>query len=130
VVYSHGHADYSSGGEVFPDTAVFVAHENCRATMIGEKRPMAIAFRDFANAYMPDWIESLKRVETMEFDIFVPGHGPLGRNEGVGEFRTCAYLQDLYGGVLAQVRNGKKVDAAKQAVRLPKYESSSGYKET
>lgn len=181
VIYSHDHADHSSGGEVFADTAVFVAHENCKAAMIGEKRPtaipnitfdsnlmlelggtvvelsyvgrnhsnnsivmrfpaervlyavdfipvMSIAFRDFPDAYMPDWIESLKRVETMDFDILAPGHGPLGTRQSVRDFR--AYLQDLYGGVLAQVREGKRLDETKQAVRLPKYESWTGYKET
>ncbi|MCH7806568.1 MAG: energy transducer TonB [Proteobacteria bacterium] len=28
VIYSHDHADHTSGGEVFADTATFVAHEN------------------------------------------------------------------------------------------------------
>ena len=181
VIYSHDHADHSSGGEVFADTAVFIAHENCKAVMVGEKRPtavpnitfddqmtvelggttvelsyvgrnhsnnsivmrfprerilyavdfipvMAIAFRDFPDAYMPDWIDSLNRVETMDFDILAPGHGPLGKKESVREFRT--YLTELYGGVLAQAREGRKLDEAKQAVRLPKYENWAGYKET
>ena len=36
VVYSHDHADHISGGEVFADTAVVVAHANARAAIIGE----------------------------------------------------------------------------------------------
>jgi glyoxylase-like metal-dependent hydrolase (beta-lactamase superfamily II) len=181
VIYSHDHADHSSGGEVFADTAVFVAHENCKAAMIGEKRPtaipnitfddnltlelggttvelswvgrnhsnnsivmrfpkervlfavdfipvMAIAFRDFPDAYLPDWMDSLKRVEAMDFDILAPGHGPLGTKQSVRDFH--AYMDDLYSGVLKQVREGRKVDEAKQAVRLPKYEGWAGYKET
>jgi glyoxylase-like metal-dependent hydrolase (beta-lactamase superfamily II) len=42
VIYSHDHADHSSGGEVFDDTAVIVAHENTKRAIIGEKRPTAV----------------------------------------------------------------------------------------
>ncbi|MGQ0664537.1 MAG: MBL fold metallo-hydrolase [Pseudomonadota bacterium] len=43
----------------------------------------SVAFRDFPDAYLHDWLESLKRVEAMDFDILAPGHGPLGRKEHV-----------------------------------------------
>ncbi len=42
LFYSHDHADNSSGGEVFADTAVVVAHDKTKATIIGEKRPTAV----------------------------------------------------------------------------------------
>ena len=114
LVYSHDHADHSSGGEVFADTAIVVAHEKAKAAIVGQQRPTAVphvtfsdrmtidlggtvvelvyvgrnhsdnsivmrfprerllfavdfipvnglAFRDFPDAYMPDWIDSLKR---------------------------------------------------------------------
>ena len=35
VVYSHSHYDHASGGEVFADTATFVAHENMLRNMDG-----------------------------------------------------------------------------------------------
>jgi glyoxylase-like metal-dependent hydrolase (beta-lactamase superfamily II) len=43
----------------------------------------ALAFRDFPDAYINDWIDSLRKVETMDFDILAPGHGPLGRKAHV-----------------------------------------------
>ena len=58
----------------------------------------AVAFRDFPDAYIEDWIESLKQVELMDFDTLVPGHGPLGRKEHVRLFRE--YMEDLHGAVL------------------------------
>jgi len=36
LIYSHHHEDHASGGEVFADTATFVAHRNFRAGMIKE----------------------------------------------------------------------------------------------
>ena len=42
VVYSHDHADHIAGGQVFADTAVVVAHEAAKTTIVGEKRPTAV----------------------------------------------------------------------------------------
>ena len=172
LVYSHDHADHISGGEVFADTAVVVAHDNAKAAIVGERRPTAVpqvtfsdrmaielggtvvelshvgknhsdnslvmrfprerllfavdfipvnsySFRDFPDAYMPDWVESLRRVEAMEFDTLVPGHGPLGTKANVTMFRE--YLQDLRGEVMRYAREGKSLDEIKQLVTLPKY---------
>ena len=49
LIYSHDHADHISGGEVFADTAVVIAHENAKAAILREKRPTAapqIVFSD------------------------------------------------------------------------------------
>ncbi len=172
LVYSHDHADHISGGQVFADTAIVVAHENARTTIMGERRPTAVpqvtfsdrmtielggtalelvyvgknhsdnsivmrfprerilfavdfipvnsyAFRDFPDAYMPDWIESLRRVEAMDFDVLAPGHGPLGNKANVTMFRE--YLQDLRAEVIRYAREGKSVDEMKQIITLPKY---------
>jgi glyoxylase-like metal-dependent hydrolase (beta-lactamase superfamily II) len=172
VVYSHDHADHISGGEVFADTAIVVAHDNAKAAIVGEKRPTAVpqvtfsdrltlelggtalelvyvgrnhsdnslvmrfpkerllfavdfipvnglAFRDFPDAYMPDWIESLKRVEAMDFDVLVPGHGALGTKANVTMFRE--YLQDLRAEVIRLAGEGKSVDEMKSAITLPRY---------
>ena len=172
VVYSHDHADHISGGEVFADTAIVVAHANAKTAIVGEKRPTAVpavtftdamtielggtvvelvhvgrnhsdnsivmrfprerllfavdfipvnsySFRDFPDAYMPDWIDSLKRVEAMDFDVLVPGHGPLGNKANVVMFRE--YLQDLREEVTRHAREGKSLDEIKRLVTLPKY---------
>jgi glyoxylase-like metal-dependent hydrolase (beta-lactamase superfamily II) len=77
------------------------------------------SFRDFPDAYLPDWIESLRRVEAMDFDVLVPGHGPLGTRANVTMFRE--YLQDLRSEVVRYARDGKSVDEMKQLITLPKY---------
>lgn len=85
----------------------------------------SVAFRDFPDAYMPDWIESLRRVEQMDFDILAPGHGPLGRKDHVRMHRK--YLEDLRGQVLRLAREGKSLDETKRAVNLEKYKGWAGY---
>ena len=180
VILSHDHADHSSGGEVFADTAVVVAHANAKDAIVGEKRPTAVpsitfrdgitielggtevelsyvgrnhsnnsivmrfprekilfavdfipvksvAFRDFPDGYMPDWIDSLRRVEQMEFDILAPGHGPLGTKEDVAAHRQ--FLEELRGEVIMHARAGKSVEETKQLVTLDKYKGWAGYEQ-
>ena len=180
LIYSHDHADHISGGEVFADTAIVVAHEHARTTIINEKRPTAVpqvtfsdrltielrgtvvelayvgrnhsdnsivmrfpkervlfavdfipveavAFRDFPDAYIEDWLESLKRVEQLDFDILAPGHGPLGKKDHVRMFR--GYLEDLRGEVVTYAREGKSLDDMKRLIKLGKYAKWSGYEQ-
>jgi glyoxylase-like metal-dependent hydrolase (beta-lactamase superfamily II) len=80
-----------------------------------------LAYRDFSDAYMPDWIRSLKRVERLDFDILAPGHGPLGKKEHVAMFR--GYLEALRGEVLAHARAGRSLEDIKRLVTLERYKS-------
>jgi glyoxylase-like metal-dependent hydrolase (beta-lactamase superfamily II) len=87
----------------------------------------SVAFRDFPDAYIEDWIDSLQRVEVMDFDILVPGHGPLGRKEHVRMFRE--YMQDLHGAVLQHAREGKSLEEMKTLIKLPRYEKWASYQQ-
>ncbi len=179
VVYSHDHRDHIAGGEVFQDTATYVAHDKAKADIIGEKRPTPIpditfsdrltlelggktvelaytgrnhsdnmivvrfpaerilhavdfipvrtvAFRNFADAYIEDWIESLKRVEAMDFDVLSPGHGRFGTKADVTAFR--GYMEDLYAAVLAAARAGQTLEQAQNSITLNKYKDWGQYK--
>ena len=178
LIYSHEHPDHISGGEVFADTAIVVAHERAKDKIVGERRRTAIpqvsftdsmtielggtvvelthvgrnhsdnsvvmrfpeerilfavdfipvnavAFRDFHDAYIDEWIDSLARVELMDFDVLAPGHGRLGTRDHVRQFRE--YMQDLYRAVLRQVRAGASLEEMQETIRLPKYEEWFGY---
>lgn len=87
----------------------------------------SLAFRDFPDAYIQDWIDSLQRVEAMDFDVLVPGHGPLGRKEHVRMFRE--YMEELRDEVLRHAREGKSVDEVKQLVKMPKYAKWTNYEQ-
>jgi glyoxylase-like metal-dependent hydrolase (beta-lactamase superfamily II) len=87
----------------------------------------AVAFRDFPDAYIEDWIESLKRVEQLDFDILAPGHGPLGKKEHVRMFRD--YLEALRGEVLQYAREGKSLEDMKTLIKMEKYTRWAGYEQ-
>lgn len=87
----------------------------------------SLAYRDFPGAVFPEWLESLTRAEALDFDILVPGHGPVGRKADVGLHR--AYLEDLRDQVTRQVKAGKSLADTQTLVNLEKYRSWSGYGE-
>jgi glyoxylase-like metal-dependent hydrolase (beta-lactamase superfamily II) len=86
-----------------------------------------LAFRDFPDGYINDWIDSLRKVETMDFDILAPGHGPLGRKAHVAMFRE--YLEELRAEVSRYVREGKSLEETKQLVKMSKYEKWGNYQQ-
>jgi glyoxylase-like metal-dependent hydrolase (beta-lactamase superfamily II) len=179
LIYSHDHSDHISGGEVFADTAVVIAHENAKTVILIERRPTAVPevtfsermtvelggkkveliylgknhsdnsivmrfpdervifavdfipvkslpFRDFADAYIDDWIESLRKAEALDYDILAPGHGQLGRKEDARAVRV--YMEELREQVLRHVLDGKSVDEIKQLVAMEKYRGWDNYK--
>jgi glyoxylase-like metal-dependent hydrolase (beta-lactamase superfamily II) len=84
-----------------------------------------MAYRTMRSDFPDDWIESLKRVEQLDFETLVPGHGSIGRKEHVRMFR--GYLEDLRAAVADQVKKGATLEEAKKSVQLPKYESWGRY---
>lgn len=87
----------------------------------------SVGFRDWPDAYLDEWIESLKQVEAMDFDVLAPGHGALGDKQSVKDFRV--YMETLRAEVTKLAREGKSLDEIKQMVKLPQYESWGGYKQ-
>ena len=87
----------------------------------------SVGFRDWPDAYIEDWIESLRRVESMDFDVLVPGHGPVGTKDDVRAFRV--YMEELRDAVTRLAREGKSEQEVVQAVQLTKYEGWGGYKD-
>jgi glyoxylase-like metal-dependent hydrolase (beta-lactamase superfamily II) len=86
-----------------------------------------LPYQDLADSYFPDWIEAIKQVEAMDFDILVPGHGPLGTKADATDHRE--YLQDLHDAVLEAARAGQSLEQMKANITLHKYRDWSQYEE-
>jgi glyoxylase-like metal-dependent hydrolase (beta-lactamase superfamily II) len=178
LVYSHDHADHISGGEVFADTAVVIAHERAKAAIINKGHATAhpqlvfsdrltielagklvelsylgknhsdnsivlrfpeqrvlfavdfipvksLPFRTLGDSYVEEWIESLKRVEGLDFEVLVPGHGSVGRKADVRAFR--GYMEELWGQVTLYAGQGKSLEEIKGLVKMDKYRQWSQY---
>tara|TARA_B100000315_G_scaffold243700_1_gene267379 strand:+ start:4650 stop:5543 length:894 start_codon:yes stop_codon:yes gene_type:complete len=81
----------------------------------------AVAWKNMTDAYIPDWMDAIKRVETMDFDILVPGHGPIGTKEDASAFR--GYMETLYDEVARAAREGKSLQEMKKSIRLDQYKN-------
>ena len=85
----------------------------------------ALQFRWMLDSYPMELIESIKRVELLDFNIFVPGHGPIANKDAVREHRE--FLQDLSSEVKKYVDQGMTLEETIKVVKLPKYEKWGGY---
>ncbi len=84
-----------------------------------------LPYMNLSDAYFPEWIDAVKKVEAMDFDILVPGHGPLGTRADATEHRR--YLQALYDAVLEAARRGESLDEMKSSIKLESFEHLSMY---
>ncbi len=84
-----------------------------------------LPFRNLGDSYLPDWLDSIKRVQAMDFDIVAPGHGSLGTRADVADNLT--YLDNLTAAVQAQIAAGATVEQAQAAVPLDAYKDWGQY---
>jgi glyoxylase-like metal-dependent hydrolase (beta-lactamase superfamily II) len=84
-----------------------------------------LPYKDLPDAYFPDWIDAVKVVEAIDFDILIPGHGPVGVKADATEHRQ--YIQALYGAVLKAARAGMTLDEMKETITLDQYKHFGQY---
>jgi glyoxylase-like metal-dependent hydrolase (beta-lactamase superfamily II) len=84
-----------------------------------------LPFRNLRDSYLPDWIDSLKNVEQLDFDILAPGHGVLGVKADVRDHR--AYLEDLSVAVMKLASEGKTLQEMQRLIKLEKYKDWGQY---
>ncbi len=84
----------------------------------------SLPFRTLGDSYIDEWIESLRMVEAMDFDVLVPGHGRVGTKEAATQMRE--YLTELIASIRAArgrglADNSEGMVAAVRADLAPKY---------
>ncbi|MBT5875384.1 MAG: MBL fold metallo-hydrolase [Candidatus Latescibacteria bacterium] len=82
-------------------------------------------YRTLNDSNIPDWFDSMKMVEALDFDIMLPGHGVVGTKADVTEHRM--YLELLYATVLKGVRAGQGLEAMIEQVRFDQYDHFEQY---
>jgi hypothetical protein len=65
------------------------------------------------------WIDAIKTIEKLDFDIAETGHALAGRKEDVVALRQ--YLEDLANGVAAGIAAGRSLQQIQQSLTLDKY---------
>ena len=66
------------------------------------------------DAYIDEWIESLKYMEMLKNETVIPGHGSIGGRPTIIAMKH--YLMDLKGLVLQQLKENKSLEETQNAV--------------
>ena len=85
----------------------------------------SLPWKTLTDSYIPEWIDAVKKVEAMDFDILMPGHGKPGNKADVTALRE--FMEELYAAVLSGLREGQSLEQLKQNISLSKYASWQNY---
>jgi len=97
---------------LFPDERVIHAVD-----YLTPKRPPAY---DLYGGFIPDWLESLRRVEQLDFDIISPGHELPGTKADAVEQRR--YMEDLIAAVEAGISAGLTEEELVDTILMEDYD--------
>ncbi|MDH3219009.1 MAG: MBL fold metallo-hydrolase [Gammaproteobacteria bacterium] len=111
-----GHGNDLIAMVVRPDDVAFVVD------VVSARR---LFYRDFPGANVDQWMDQVRKVDALDFDLLIGGHGPVGVKRDVGQ--GLAYLEELRAAVLAGLRAGKSVDQLKTSIRMEKYRDWEAY---
>ena len=84
-------------------------------------------YRDLSDSWFPDWIDAIRRVEAIDFDILIPGHGAPGTKADATEHRR--FLEALYEAVLDATRSGLALEEMQASIRLDQFSHFGQYEE-
>ena len=126
---------FTVGGKTFELTYLGPGHGNDLVAMV--VRPDNVAFvvdavsskrlfyRDFPGANVDHWIDQVRKVDALDFEVMIGGHGPVGVKSDVAD--GIAYLEELRAAVLKGLKAGKSVDELKQSIKMKKYRTWASY---
>ncbi len=112
-------------GRNHSDNSIVLHYPARRALFAVDFIPVeSLPFRTLTDSYIMEWLDSLRRVEALDFDTLVPGHGNLGTRDNARQMRE--YFLDLMAAIGAArarglVDNSEEMVAAVRADLMPKY---------
>ena len=84
-----------------------------------------LPFKNLGDAYFPDWIDAIKFVEGLDFEILSPGHGNMGTKADAVDHRM--YLEELYAAVVEGARHGKSLEELQAEIQMENYKDWQQY---
>lgn len=105
--------------------AVVVRPENV-GFIVDAAAPRRLPYRDFPRSDIDGWIGQVAKIESLDFDIFAPGHGSVGVKADATSAR--GYMLDLRDQVLRGLRDGKTVDQLATEVTMSAYSDWGSFK--
>ena len=107
------------------DMIAMVVHPEAVAFIVDVVSAQRLFYRDFPNADVDKWIQQVRKVESLDFDIMIGGHGPVGMKKDVSN--GIAYLDELRAAVVEGLQAGKTIEELEQTVLMEKYKDWAAY---
>lgn len=104
--------------------AVVVRPENV-AFITDAASPKRLPYRDFPRSNIDGWINQIRKIETLEFNIFAPAHGKVGVKADAVDARI--YIEKLRARVLNGLKAGKTADDLAKTVTMNDYKDWQQY---
>jgi len=104
--------------------AVIVRPENV-AFITDVAAPKRLPYRTIPSSSVDAWIDQVRKLETLDFEIFAPAHGSVGVKADATDVRV--YMETLRSEVLAGLRAGKTVSELQQDITLDAYKDWGSY---
>ena len=101
------------------DMTVVLFPEQRMIYTVDHLTPKRLPRGDLDGGFLPEWLESLKRIEQLDFDWVSPGHESVGTKADVSE--QVRYMSDLIEAVSAGIAAGKSQEELVESVRLEQY---------
>ncbi|MGV7220880.1 MAG: MBL fold metallo-hydrolase [Nitrospinales bacterium] len=103
---------HSGKGHTDGDTYIYM---NSMRTIITGDLVMNKKIPFMGHAYINEWISSLVKMENLDAEIIIPGHGPVGGKPIVTQMKH--YLMKLKDLVIRQIEDGKSLKETQDFVR-------------
>ena len=89
--------------------------------------PKRLPYRTFGGAgtNIDQWIDQVRKIESLDFDIFAPAHGNVGVKSDATDVRV--YMETLRAEVLAGLKAGKTIKTLKNDVTMSDYKDWGNY---
>ena len=86
----------------------------------------AVPYKDFPHSNIDGWIDQLRKLGKLDFNIFAGGHFKIGVKKDVDDIRV--YIEKMRKQVLAGLKAGKSVDDLVASVTMDEYKDWAQYK--
>lgn len=87
--------------------------------------PKRLPFEDLDGTFLPEWLQWLRHVDELDFDIISPGHEDIGTKADVRE--QIDYMRDLIDAVRAGIEAGRSKQELVDTVLLEQYSHMREY---
>lgn len=115
---------YLGAGHGVDMLAVIVRPENV-AFITDVASPKRLPYQTMSSSSVDAWIDQVRKVETLDFEIFAPAHGNVGVKADAADARI--YMEELRAEVLAGLKAGKSIDELKASVTMDTYKDWLSY---